>query len=160
MFLSPNSTSLHLFSCRLREHSNMKFDSILSEINGFGKFQIRLVLIQMLSRITLPCHFLLNNFMAAVPSHHCNITALDDGGVFFNLTQEQKLAVGVPAEQDGTPSSCQMFSKPQYQHLTGLNSSDNTVIVQCQNGWVYDNSTFKSTLATEVSICNKYDSII
>ncbi|XP_068583454.1 solute carrier family 22 member 7-like [Cebidichthys violaceus] len=125
----------------------MKFDSLLSEIDGFGKFQIKLLLIQILSRITLPCHFLLNNFMAAVPSHHCNIIALDDGGVFGNLTQEQKLSVGVPAEQDGTLSSCQMFSKPQY--LSGLNSSEDAVIVQCQNGWVYDNSTFKSTLATE-----------
>ncbi|XP_054460848.1 solute carrier family 22 member 7-like [Anoplopoma fimbria] len=127
----------------------MKFDSILSEINGFGKFQIKLALIQILSRICLPCHFLLNNFMAAVPSHHCNTNALDDGGFFGNLTQEQKLAVGVPAEQDGTLSSCQMFSKPQYQHLSGFNSSEDAVTVQCQNGWVYDNSTFKSTLATE-----------
>uniref|UniRef100_A0A8C9ZJB7 Solute carrier family 22 member 7b, tandem duplicate 1 n=1 Tax=Sander lucioperca TaxID=283035 RepID=A0A8C9ZJB7_SANLU len=129
--------------------SKMKFDSILSEINGFGKFQIKLVLIQMLSRITLPCHFLLNNFMAAVPPHYCNIIALDDGDVFGNLTREQKLAVGVPAEQDGTPSSCQMFSKPQYQHLSGSNNSEDAFTVQCQNGWVYDNSTFKSTLATE-----------
>nr|XP_046273594.1 solute carrier family 22 member 7-like [Scatophagus argus] len=127
----------------------MKFDSILQEINGFGKFQIKLVLIQMISRIVLPCHFLLNNFMAAVPSHHCDIAALDDGDVFRNLTQQQKLAVGIPADQDGTPSSCQMFSKPQYQHLLGSNRSEDAFTVQCQNGWVYDNSTFKSTLATE-----------
>ncbi|XP_070768708.1 uncharacterized protein [Enoplosus armatus] len=127
----------------------MKFDSILSEINGFGKFQIKLILIQTLSRITVPCHFLLNNFMAAVPSHHCDIIAPDDGGVFGNLTREQKLVVGIPAEQDGTPSSCQMFSKPQYQLLSGSNSSEDAFTVQCQNGWVYDNSTFKSTLATE-----------
>uniref|UniRef100_A0A3Q3W473 Major facilitator superfamily (MFS) profile domain-containing protein n=1 Tax=Mola mola TaxID=94237 RepID=A0A3Q3W473_MOLML len=136
----------------LKSHSQwnkMKFDSILSEINGFGKFQISLFLIQMLSRITLPCHFLLNIFMAAVPSHHCNITGLDVGGVFWNLTEEQKLAVGVPVEQDGSLSSCLMFSKPQYQHLSGLNSSEDAVTVQCQNGWVYDNSTFKSTLTTE-----------
>ncbi|XP_040892510.1 solute carrier family 22 member 7-like [Toxotes jaculatrix] len=127
----------------------MKFDNILSEINGFGKFQIRLILIQILSRITIPCHFLLNNFMAAVPTHRCDISTLDDGGIFRNLTLEQKLAVAIPAEQDGTLSSCQMFSQPQYQHLSGSNSSEETFTVQCQNGWLYDNSTFKSTLATE-----------
>ncbi|KAM7008640.1 uncharacterized protein LKV04_000734 [Tautogolabrus adspersus] len=127
----------------------MKFDSLLTEINGFGKFQTQLVLIQLFSRILLPCHFLLNNFMAAVPSHHCNVSALDDGGRFDNLTQDQKLAVGIPAEQDGTPSSCLMFSKPQYQLLSGSNSSDETLTFQCQNGWVYDNSTFKTTLVTE-----------
>lgn len=137
----------------------MKFDILLSEINGFGKFQFRLILIQLFSRITVPCHFLLNNFMAAVPSHHCNIVALEDGDVFRNLTWEQKVAVGVPAERDGTLSSCQMFSKPQFQHLSGLNSSEDAFTVQCQNGWVYDNSTFKSTLATEVSV-NKYNGLI
>ncbi|XP_071360654.1 solute carrier family 22 member 7-like isoform X2 [Trachinotus anak] len=127
----------------------MKFDNVLSEINGFGKFQIKLVLIQFLSRITLPCHFLLNNFMAAVPAHRCNISALDDGDIFRNLTLEQKLAVSIPAEQDGALSSCQMFSQLHYQHLSGSNRSEDTFTVQCQNGWVYDNSTFKSTLATE-----------
>ncbi|XP_056265670.1 solute carrier family 22 member 7-like [Pseudoliparis swirei] len=134
----------------------MKFDSILSEIDGFGKFQIRLVLVQILSRVSLPCHFLLNNFMAAVPSHHCNLTALGDGGIFGNLTQEQKLSVGVPAEQDGTLSSCQMFSNPQYQHLSSLNRSEDAATIQCRNGWVFDNSTYKSTLATEWDlVCNR-----
>ncbi|KAM3624669.1 uncharacterized protein V6R79_026363 [Siganus canaliculatus] len=42
-----------------------------------------------------------------------------------------------------------MFAEPQYHLL--LNSSNFTDLptVECQNGWVYDNSTFKSTLATE-----------
>uniref|UniRef100_A0A3P8TIJ7 Solute carrier family 22 member 6 n=1 Tax=Amphiprion percula TaxID=161767 RepID=A0A3P8TIJ7_AMPPE len=149
--MSADFTSLLQYSASRcpGKDGKMKFDSILSEVNGFGKFQIRLVLIQMLSRVTLPCHFLLNNFMAAVPSHHCNISALDDGSIFRNLTLPQKLAVAIPAEQDGTRSSCQMFSKPQYQYLSDSNSSQATSRVQCQNGWVYDNSTFKSTLATE-----------
>ncbi|KAM6940202.1 solute carrier family 22 member 6-B-like [Xenentodon cancila] len=127
----------------------MKFDSILSEINGFGRFQMTLFLLQAFSRITLPCHFLLNNFMAAVPSHHCNIRNLEDGGVFGNLSVPQKLAAGIPAEQDGTLSSCRMFTKPKFQYLSGSNSSEEADTVTCENGWVYDNSTFKSTLATE-----------
>lgn len=89
--------------------------------------------------------------MAAVPSHHCNVTDLDDQGLFWNLTQKQILAVAVPTEPDGSPSSCQMFTKPQYQHPYGLNSSKDTVTALCQNGWVYDTSTFTSTTATEVS---------
>ncbi|XP_038160702.1 solute carrier family 22 member 7-like [Cyprinodon tularosa] len=127
----------------------MKFDNVLSEINGFGKFQVKLFLIQMLSRITLPCHFLLNNFMAAVPPHHCNISSLEDGGVFGNLTLHQKLLVSIPTKRDGTPSSCQMFAQPQYEYLSGWNNSKEASFVRCQNGWVYDNSTFKSTLVTE-----------
>ncbi|XP_061585643.1 solute carrier family 22 member 7-like [Cololabis saira] len=127
----------------------MKFDSILSEINGFGRFQVTLFLLQASSRFTLPCHFLLNNFMAAVPSHHCDIRTLEDGEVFGNLSLQQKLAAGIPAEQDGTLSSCQMFTQPQLQYLSGSNSSEEVDTVTCENGWVYDNSTFKSTLATE-----------
>jgi OCT family organic anion transporter-like MFS transporter 7 len=129
----------------------MKFDNVLSEINGFGKFQTMIVLIQSLSRMTLPCHFLLNNFIAAVPSHHCDLSALDDEGVFGNLTQEQRLTVSIPVQEDGTPSSCKMFPEPQFHLLSNSNDSD-LATVPCQNGWVYDNSTFKSTLATEVSL--------
>lgn len=145
--LSPESLSPRQ---QTQKHT-MKFDDILSEVNGFGKFQIRLFLIQMLSRITLPPHLLLNNFMGAVPSHHCNTTALEDRGLFGNLTVEQKLAVALPAEPDGSPSSCRMFAEPQYQHLYGQNSSQDAATVPCPSGWVYDNSTFQSTIATEVS---------
>lgn len=128
----------------------MKFESILSEINGFGKFQIMIVLIQSVSRITLPAHFLLNIFIAAVPHHHC---ATDDWlaeDAFRNLTPNQKLSVSIPLEAEGEKSSCLMYSKPQYQLL--FNNSITTSITKepCQKGWVYDNSTFKSTLASEV----------
>ncbi|XP_029020617.3 uncharacterized protein LOC114864097 [Betta splendens] len=139
----------HSGARRLWKRSKMKFDNILSEINGFGKFQVRLVLLQLLSRLSMPCHFLLNNFMAAVPSHHCDLSALDDGDVFANLTRDQQLAVGVPAGEDGVLSSCQMFHEPQYQHLSGANGTNHTFVVECQNGWVYDNSTFRSTVVTE-----------
>ncbi|XP_077574253.1 solute carrier family 22 member 7-like isoform X1 [Stigmatopora nigra] len=132
----------------------MKFDNILAEIGGVGKFQMKLILIQVLSRITLPCHFLLNNFMAGVPSHHCNISRLDNLSIFSNLTLEQKLVIAIPTELDGSPSSCLMFSEPQHSQL--LNSGEEPSIVQCQNGWVYDKQDFKSTLATEWDlVCNR-----
>lgn len=129
----------------------MKFENILADINGFGRFQIMIITISFIGRFTMPCHFMLNNFIAAVPSHHCDISSLDDGGVFRNLSQAERLIVSIPVQEDGTPNSCQMFAEPQYHLL--LNSSNNTDLptVPCQNGWWYDNTTFKSTLATEVS---------
>ncbi|KAJ8013823.1 hypothetical protein DPEC_G00033790 [Dallia pectoralis] len=123
----------------------MKFEHVLSDINGFGRFQILIITISFVSRFSLPCHFILGNFIAAVPAHHC---ALDDTGVIQNLTQEQRLTVSLPVQEDGTPSSCKMFLEPQFHLLNNSNDSDQ-VIVPCQNGWVYDNSTFKSTIATE-----------
>ncbi|KAG7999671.1 G-protein coupled receptor 4 [Nibea albiflora] len=58
----------------------MKFENILEEIDGFGPFQISLIILLCSPRIVLPCHFLLNNFIAALPPHRCDISALHDGG--------------------------------------------------------------------------------
>ncbi|KAG7485086.1 solute carrier family 22 member 7-like [Solea senegalensis] len=127
----------------------MRFENILADINGFGRFQVMIIVISFIGRFTLPCHFMLNNFISAVPAHHCDISSLDDGGIFGNLSEAEKLVVGIPLQDDGTPSSCQMFAKPQYHLL--FNSSNTTELptVSCQNGWVYDNTTFKSTLTSQ-----------
>ncbi len=129
----------------------MKFENILEEINGFGPFQIAIIALLVSPRIVLPCHFLLNNFIAGVPPHHCNISILDDGqGLFGNLTPEQKLTVSIPLREDGKPKSCEMFAEPQFQLLANSSSRGEEQTVQCQSGWIYDNTDFTSTLATEV----------
>ncbi|XP_076004179.1 solute carrier family 22 member 7-like [Genypterus blacodes] len=127
----------------------MNFDDALAESGGFGRFQLRTILLMTLARVTLPFHFLLNNFVAAVPSHHCDIATLHDDGVFKNLSLEERLTVTIPVQEDGTLSSCRMFAEPQYHLL--LNSSNITGLhmVPCQNGWVYNNSIFESTIATQ-----------
>ncbi|XP_076583634.1 solute carrier family 22 member 7-like [Chaetodon auriga] len=134
----------------------MKFDNVLAEVDGFGRFQLTTFLLLVIPRITLPFQFLLNNFIADIPSHHCDISSLDDGGVLGNLSQAERLIVGIPVQEDGTPNSCEMFAEPQYHLL--LNSSNITELptVPCQSGWTYDNTTFKSTLATEWDlVCDK-----
>lgn len=128
----------------------MKFENILEEINGFGPFQISIIILLFIPRIVLPCHFLLNNFIAGLPPHHCDINKLDDGGLFRNLTWEQRLTVSVPVRGDGNPKSCEMFAEPQFQLLANGSNSADLPTVGCQSGWVFDNSTFTSTLATEV----------
>ncbi|KAK0138876.1 Solute carrier family 22 member 7 [Merluccius polli] len=131
--------------------STMKFENILEDINGFGRFQKMMVVISFISRFSMPCHFILNNFIAVVPSHHCDLTSLDvDGTAFRNITLEQNVIVGVPMQEDGKPSSCLMYKEPQYHLLLGDSNGSRPQTVPCQTGWVFDNSTFKSTLATEV----------
>ncbi|XP_063048349.1 solute carrier family 22 member 7-like [Engraulis encrasicolus] len=143
----------------------MKFEDLLQEINGFGRFQKMILCLTFLGRFTLPCHFLINNFIAGIPSHHCDINWLDGDGDFGdwdllkNLSMEQRLTVSIPKQADGSFSSCLMYTEPQLhllqlQQQTG-NLFDNNITatqlptVPCQNGWVYDNSTFTSTLASE-----------
>ncbi|CAG03734.1 unnamed protein product, partial [Tetraodon nigroviridis] len=127
----------------------MKFEDVLAAVNGFGRFQIMVVLLSFVGRFTLPCHFFLNNFIAAIPSHHCDIGLLEDGGRYGNLTQAQKLLVALPVQEDGTPDSCRMFLEPQYHLLMNSSHSSGAATVPCRSGWVYDNSTFKSTLTSE-----------
>ncbi|XP_015712485.1 solute carrier family 22 member 7 [Coturnix japonica] len=126
----------------------MKFEDLLLETGGFGRFQILILLILCLPRINLPMHFLLHNFLAATPSHHCAIPHQEG---FVNLSTEEILLISIPREPDGTFSSCEMFSQPQFHLL--LNSSlqpDNDSVTQdCQHGWVYDHSQFTSTISTE-----------
>ncbi|XP_065153524.1 solute carrier family 22 member 7-like [Paramisgurnus dabryanus] len=127
----------------------MKFEDLLTEINGFGRFQIINICISFIGIFTLPCHFLLSNFITAIPSHHCNISHLDADGIFWNLTQEERLTVSIPTQEDGTLASCLMFSHPQFHLLSNSSNTTDLPVVQCQNGWEYDNSTFTSTLATQ-----------
>lgn len=129
----------------------MKFENILADINGFGRFQIMIIVVSFIGRFTLPCHFMLNNFIAAVPSHHCDISSLDDGDKFMNLSEAQRLVVSIPVQEDGTLSSCEMFQEPQYDLLLNPSNSSDLPTVLCQTGWVYDNTTFKSTLTSQVT---------
>uniref|UniRef100_A0A3B5A998 Solute carrier family 22 member 7-like n=1 Tax=Stegastes partitus TaxID=144197 RepID=A0A3B5A998_9TELE len=117
-------------------------------VSGFGPFQIIIVVLLCSPRMVLPLHFMLTNFIAVAPPHRCDISSLADGGLFGNLTQEQRLTVGIPQREDGGPRSCEMFAEPQFQLLSN-SSSSGLPTVQCRSGWVYDNSTFTSTLATE-----------
>ncbi|KAL7861459.1 hypothetical protein SRHO_G00129000 [Serrasalmus rhombeus] len=134
----------------------MKFEDILSEINGFGTFQKTLLLNNFIGRFGLGCHFILNIFINVIPSHHCDFNALDADDVFGNLTYEQRLTVSIPQREDGTFDSCLMFSEPQFDLLKNMSSPTEPPVVPCQNGWIYDNSTFTSSLATQWDlVCEK-----
>uniref|UniRef100_A0A8B9RVU4 Solute carrier family 22 member 7 n=1 Tax=Accipiter nisus TaxID=211598 RepID=A0A8B9RVU4_9AVES len=126
----------------------MKFEDLLLEIDGFGKFQILILFILCLPRMNLPMHFLLHNFLAATPSHHC---AIPHQEAFVNLTTEEVLLISIPREPDGTFKSCEMFSQPQFHLLlnSSLQPENNSIIQQCQHGWVYDHSQFTSTISTQ-----------
>ncbi|XP_077427248.1 solute carrier family 22 member 7-like [Vanacampus margaritifer] len=134
----------------------MKFEDIISDIGGFGKFQKMIIAISFFSRFTLPCHFLLNSFIAAVPAHRCQVAVPDDGGLFGNLSLADRIAVSIPLEEDGTRSSCRRFAEPQYHLLFNTSDVIQARTLPCLDGWVYDNTTFKSTLATEWDlVCDK-----
>ncbi|NXC62072.1 S22A7 protein, partial [Aleadryas rufinucha] len=126
----------------------MKFEDLLLEIGGFGRFQILILAVLCLLRINLPMHFLLHNFLAATPSHHC---AIPHQEAFMNLTMEEVLLISIPQKPDGTFSSCEMFSQPQFHLLlnSSLQPENKSAIQHCHHGWVYDHSQFTSTISTQ-----------
>ncbi|KAF4084524.1 hypothetical protein AMELA_G00129730 [Ameiurus melas] len=138
-------------TCRRRSVSftspqrfRMKFEDLLEELDGFGRFQKMILFLSFIGRFTLPCHFLLNNYIGAIPPHHCALSSVDG-----NLTHEQRMTISIPKQEDGTFTSCHMFSEPQFHLLGDELSVTNASVVECQNGWTFDNSSFISTLATE-----------
>ncbi|XP_077193005.1 solute carrier family 22 member 7-like isoform X2 [Paroedura picta] len=133
----------------------MKFEELLLEVGGFGKYQMLVYLMLCLPRLVIPMHFLLHNFISASPSHHCiipNFTGIS------NLSQDKIFLTRLPRAPDGALSSCKMFSSPQYQlRVNSSQDMDNTSSIQsCQQGWVYDHSQYVSTTATEWDlVCEK-----
>ncbi|XP_062429437.1 solute carrier family 22 member 7 isoform X1 [Rhea pennata] len=126
----------------------MKFEDLLLETGGFSRFQILILFLLCFPRINLPMHFLLHNFLAGTPSHHC---AIPHQKAFENLTTEELLLISIPREPDGTFRSCEMFSQPQFYLLlnSSLQPENDSIIEDCKHGWVYDHSQFTSTIATQ-----------
>ncbi|KAJ7341181.1 hypothetical protein JRQ81_004999 [Phrynocephalus forsythii] len=98
--------------------AKMKFEDLLEEAGGFGRFQILTLFLLCLPRVILPLHFLLHNFLAAIPPHHCAIPPQDQ---LANLSKEEVLLISIPKDPEEAFSSCEMFTEPQFHLL--LNST-------------------------------------
>nr|XP_019593273.1 PREDICTED: solute carrier family 22 member 12 isoform X3 [Rhinolophus sinicus] len=104
----------------------------------------------------LTTHNMLENFSAAVPSHRCWVPLLDNSTAQASapgaLGPEALLAVSIPLGPDHEPHQCRRFRHPQWQLLdpntTATNWSE-AATEPCVDGWVYDYSTFTSTIVAK-----------
>jgi hypothetical protein len=106
----------------------VKFDNILSEINGFGRYQKFRYALICLSGLLPPLVVYLHSFIAANPAHRCtneNISNDFYNTSVFNYTDEQMVL-----------EKCS---------ITYYNSTK----LKCDK-WVFDKKYYQSTLTEEV----------
>ncbi|XP_053418130.1 solute carrier family 22 member 11 isoform X1 [Nycticebus coucang] len=131
----------------------MAFLKLLEQAGGVGLFQALQVFTLLLPSVLLPSHMLLENFSAAVPSHRCWAHMLDNSSEApANIAPEALLAISIPPGPNNEPHQCRRFRQPQWQLLdpnaTATNWSE-AATEPCLDGWVYDHSTFTSTIVTK-----------
>lgn len=123
----------------------MAFTDLLDALGGVGRFQLLQTVLLLLPCGLLACHNFLQNFTAAVPSHHCrpppNSTANNS---------DAWLRASVPLDHLGLPESCRRFKEPQWALGDPNTSSPEPATEGCVDGWVYDHSIFPSSIVTEV----------
>lgn len=124
----------------------MAFNDLLKQVGGVGRFQKIQVTLVILPLLLMASHNTMQNFTAAIPTHHCRPPA------DANLSKDGELDAWLPRDRQGLPKSCVRFTSPQeglpFPNGTEANSTGATE--PCTDGWVYDNSTFSSTIVTEV----------
>ncbi|XP_032976767.1 solute carrier family 22 member 6 isoform X4 [Rhinolophus ferrumequinum] len=121
----------------------MAFNDLLQQLGGIGRFQQIQVTLLLLPMLLMASHNTLQNFTAAIPTHHCRPPAE------ANLSKEGE--AWLPRDRQGQPESCLQFTSPQQgpPFPNGTETDGVGATEPCTNGWIYDNSTFPSTIVTE-----------
>ncbi|KAM4846784.1 solute carrier family 22 member 6 isoform 1-T3 [Thomomys bottae] len=122
----------------------MAFNDLLKQVGGVGRFQLIQVSLVVLPLLLMASHNTLQNFTAAIPAHHCRPPAN------ANLSQDGGLEAWLPRDEQGKPVSCLRFTSPkELPFSNGTEDNITGTTEPCVDGWIYDNSTFPSTIVTE-----------
>ncbi|XP_078516576.1 solute carrier family 22 member 6-A-like [Lissotriton helveticus] len=142
----------------------MAFGDLLDLIGGMGRFQIIHVALLSIPIMLTPIHNLVQNFLAAVPEHHCQIYQAYNASGDLNLTQtlstEDLLKVSIPLDSKGAPEQCLRYSVLQWDLLAPNATATNKTgmsVEPCNDGWTFDTSEFSSTIVSQWNlVCEQH----
>ncbi|XP_048240049.1 organic cation transporter protein-like [Haliotis rufescens] len=125
----------------------MKFDDVLVHLGEFGWYQKRLYFLVCIPSMLSALQSLSVIFQLDIPSHRCSLGPNDTYQV-QDAHHSYLFNMSIPWEADRDKqvlSSCQIYQHPQ----NGSHSNNSTT--PCSS-WVFDRSTYESTLTEEFNI--------
>ncbi|XP_063954422.1 organic cation transporter protein-like [Lytechinus pictus] len=138
----------------------MKFDDILKEIGEFGKYQRWVYAMVCIIALPVAAHQMAQVFLAGASDHWCDVAAWSDEDCEkWSYTEEQCIEAKRNASSpvNGTEDELQCTKYSIVDKLVfnpGLDpvNYNDTETIECNNGWVYDRSQYKSSLIQEFDL--------
>ncbi|XP_041463350.1 organic cation transporter protein-like isoform X1 [Lytechinus variegatus] len=148
----------------------MKFDDILGEIGEFGLYQKLVYYALCINGATVACHMLAQVFLAGHMSHSCKVAGWENEDCSrWGYTAEQCMEAKRNAsslrlnytEEDGNIYQCSKYAiadKLDFHPGLDPENYNDTDLIGCNDGWVYDTSQYKSSIISEFDlVCNYGD---
>lgn len=137
----------------------LDFDQILQQVGDFNAYQI-ILYIFICFPASFPCAWTAFNmvFTSATPPHWCKIPELEAAlAAGANLTMEKIQELSIPwdysaIENSKAPelSKCHQYDR-NYSAWESIDVKKNATIIPCQYGWTYNRSTYRETVASQVT---------
>ncbi|XP_072178172.1 organic cation transporter protein-like [Diadema setosum] len=138
----------------------MKFDDILLEIGEFGRYQRWVYTMVIITSIPVAFHQMAQVFLAGASDHWCEVASWQDYDCEANGLSDADCADlkrNASSPMNGTEDQLQCYKYEVVDEMEfhpGLNptSYNDTTLIECNDGWVYDKSQYKSSIIQDFNL--------